>query len=190
MKKNNIIRYCMVILAILYAMPQAEAQVSSASQENRQSTNESLNAVAIDSSAIAIEEVERCYRCSIAAFRAELHNGLYFSPSLRLTKHLHPYLTMGLTLSYTIDEPRKVFVSPAAGAGLRLYFNPTKTWTGFIDARYAGIFIVDNKVTIHSVSVIGGASVKNFDFGAGVLVTTYEGGTAPNLSFSIGYNIR
>jgi hypothetical protein len=108
--------------------------------------------------------------------RPELYRGFFCSFGYQFNPYVQSYLSAGYGDGLT------------AAVGARVYTNKNK-WTGMIDTRFC-LADFDN----YGISVVGGASYKDLDFGLGFTFyfDPYFGGCATAFVFaaSIGWNIR
>lgn len=109
--------------------------------------------------------------------RPEVFGGFFLNGGYQFS----PYVQASLGVGITIDP---VFVTHG---GIRVYTG-VKKWTGMFDyhvgfCNYSGYFL-----TRHTL--IGGASYKDFDFGAGIHFLTAGGAAAISPAIAIGWNIR
>jgi len=107
--------------------------------------------------------------------RPELYRGFYLSLGYQINPFVQPLLSVGIGGD-----------GFACSAGTRIYTNEGD-WAGMIDVR--ANYNIDYE--LYGVSLVGGASHKDLDFGGGLAYLT-NGGNQNHLLgvISVGWNIR
>lgn len=109
--------------------------------------------------------------------RPELYNGLFAN----LGYQINPYIQLSGGLGVGFDG------GFATTIGARAYTSKTK-WVAMFDYHFGVVWFQGMVLTRHTI--VGGASYKDLDFGAGLLYITNSDENGFGLSLTIGYNIR
>lgn len=111
--------------------------------------------------------------------RPELYSGLFAT----LGYQINPYVQISGGVGFGLDAYGGFITS----LGIRTYTSDAN-WAAMFDYHIGFISIQGLNLTRHTI--IGGASYKDFDFGAGLLYLTDGYDSGIGLSISLGYNIR
>lgn len=111
--------------------------------------------------------------------RPELYSGLFAT----LGYQINPYVQLSGGFGFGLDA----YGGFVTSLGVRTYTSD-KNWAAMFDYHIGLVCIKGLNLTRHTI--IGGASYKDLDFGAGLMYITdgYDG--ALGLSITLGYNIR
>ena len=111
--------------------------------------------------------------------RPELYSGLFAS----IGYQINPYVQLTGGIGFGLDSYGGLIKS----LGVRTYTSDA-SWAAMFDYHVGFISIQGLKLTRHTI--IGGASYKDFDFGAGLMYLTNGYDSGLGLSITLGYNIR
>lgn len=111
--------------------------------------------------------------------RPELYSGLFAS----LGYQINPYVQLSGGFGFGLDAYGGFITS----LGIRTYTSDAH-WAAIFDYHIGFVSIQGLSFTRHTI--IGGASYKDFDFGAGLMYITDGYYSGIGLSITLGYNIR
>lgn len=111
--------------------------------------------------------------------RPELYSGLFAT----IGYQINPYVQLSGGLGFGLDEYGGVVTS----LGIRAYTSEAN-WAAMFDYHIGFISIQGLNLTRHTI--VGGASYKDFDFGAGLMYLTDGYISGIGWSITLGYNIR
>lgn len=111
--------------------------------------------------------------------RPELYSGLFAT----IGYQINPYVQISGGFGFGLDG----YGGSSTTIGLRTYTSDAK-WTVLFDYHIGFVSIQGLRLTRHTI--VGGASYKDFDFGAGLLYLTDNYNSGTGLSITLGYNIR
>lgn len=181
---NNLsIRYIIILIIMLLALPQAEAQIRIVNGKVYQRDSGEIDTVKIETANIAVEE-EPCYRCNDFAIRFEMYSGIFCTFNAVLFPYLNMYCSIGV-IGFAMKESKIYKLEPVLAGGLRTYISPHRKWTCFVDMRIAG----NDFDNVFSFTCLLGASFRRWDIGSGVNISNLTGHTTCIPSLSLGYNL-
>lgn len=111
--------------------------------------------------------------------RPELYSGLFASMGYQI----NPYVQLSGDIGFGLDQ----YGGIAYTIGFRIYTSESP-WSAMFDYHIGMVNIQGLPLTRHTF--IGGASYKDFDFGAGLIYIADGFNSGIGLSITIGYNIR
>lgn len=111
--------------------------------------------------------------------RPELYSGLFAT----LGYQINPYVQLSGGIGFGLDQ----YGGMITALGIRTYTSDAN-WAAMFDYHIGLISIQGLSLTRHTI--IGGASYKDFDFGAGLMYITDGYDSGIGLSITLGYNIR
>lgn len=111
--------------------------------------------------------------------RPELYSGLFAT----IGYQINPYVQISGGWGFGLDSYGGSIIS----LGVRTYTSDAK-WAAMFDYHIGFVNIQGLNLTRHTI--VGGASYKDFDFGAGLMYITDGYDSGIGLSITLGYNIR
>ena len=111
--------------------------------------------------------------------RPELYSGLFAT----LGYQINPYVQLSGGLGFGLDQ----YGGMITALGIRTYTSDAN-WAAMFDYHIGLVSIQGLSLTRHTI--IGGASYKDFDFGAGLMYITDGYDSGIGLSITLGYKIR
>lgn len=111
--------------------------------------------------------------------RPELYSGLFAT----IGYQINPYVQLSGGFGFGLDQ----YGGVVTALGIRTYTSESK-WAAMFDYHIGFASIQGLNLTRHTI--VGGASYKDFDFGAGLMYVTDGYDSGIGLSITLGYNIR
>lgn len=111
--------------------------------------------------------------------RPELYSGLFATFGYQI----NPYVQLSGGFGFGLDS----YGGSITSLGVRTYTSDAN-WAAMFDYHIGFVSIQGLNLTRHTI--IGGASYKDFDFGAGLMYITDGYDSGIGLSITLGYNIR
>lgn len=111
--------------------------------------------------------------------RPELYSGLFAT----LGYQINPYVQLSGGFGFGLDQ----YGGTITALGIRTYTSDAN-WAAMFDYHVGFASIQGLNLTRHTI--VGGASYKDFDFGAGLMYVTDGYDSGIGLSITLGYNIR